>query len=174
LGGKPPWRVSGGIQIDAESVRKQQLRTSDNFGWSCDEMGDAGMRSGIRRNTVRTGRNFTFVPNIPRGVLVTAILLASLSIAVGIEYGYTYASIVVSVILALGIEVWLFLQTLIALRDVRRRRATFAQLRLIALLCIAATLLHAVSPAPLGTVTKYAAVITVTVFMVMMAFGARR
>lgn len=105
--------------------------------------------------------------------LVTLVLLAVLSVVVAIEYGYAYALIVVSVIVALGVEVWLFLAALTAVFDIISKRAALVQWRLIALLTVAAIALHAVSPAPLGTATKYAAAIAAVVFVVMTIFNRR-
>ena len=109
-----------------------------------------------------------------RDVLTTLALLAVLSVVVAIEYSFTYALIVISVILAMGVEVWLFLATLMALDDLRRRRLAVPQLRLIAILCLAAAALHLVSPAPLSTATKFAAVIAAVVFVAMTVFGLRK
>jgi hypothetical protein len=81
-----------------------------------------------------------------------------------------YALVAITVIAALGLEVWLFLTSLGFIGALIRRRTPPADLRLMGLVAVAAILLHVVSPWPLGTATKYAAVTAGVVFAVMTAF----
>ncbi len=112
-------------------------------------------------------------PDSRKSTILTIALMAGFFVLACVKEGFAYAGIAMLFIIALAVELRLFLTTLIYLRDFLSRRAVRAPIGSIVILAVVAILLHALSPVSLSMASKIAAAIAVVVFVVMGLFGVR-
>lgn len=104
---------------------------------------------------------------------VTIGLLGLLFVVVAFEYGHDYATTVVTAILALAVEVGLFLSTLLFVREAISRGVNWRGLFPIGILVGLTTGLYFIRPPSVSITTPYAAVVAGVVFAVMVMFSRR-
>jgi hypothetical protein len=92
---------------------------------------------------------------------------------IAFEYGRDYATTVVAVILALGVEVWLFLSTLVFVRAALTRTANCRDLYSRGALAAVTVVLYLIRRPSVSLTAPYAGVIAGAVFLAMLLFGRR-
>lgn len=104
---------------------------------------------------------------------VTIALLGLLFGVITLEYGYAYATTVVTVILALSVEVGLFLSALIFVREAVLGVVNWRAHIQVGVFAAVMAFLYVVRPSSVSITIPYAAVVAGVVFVVLFVFGRR-